>query len=133
MNPALVDALRAMYALSGSEAAGVLEPWLAQDFEFIPGGTSESTLQKTYIGRDGFLEFLEAQAAWTGATWWPQLDELLIGERWIVAVVFVTATRARDGRTVEFQIIHRWSVDGDVIVACRSFNDDQRRYDDFHT
>jgi hypothetical protein len=133
MNPALVAALRGMYASRGAEAAAILEPWLAAEFRFVPGGTSAGALQKDYLGPAGFLEFIEAQAAWTGDSWWPRLDELLVGERWIVGVVFVTAVRARDGRQEEFEIIHRWEVDGDLIVTFHSFNNDQRRYDDFHS
>lgn len=133
MNEALVDALRGMYASRGEEAAAILRPWLADDFTFVPGGTGAGELQRTYVGPDGFLEFINAQSAWTGDTWWPRLDELLVGERWAVGIIFVTATRARDGRTEEFQIIHRWAVDGDRLVAFQSFNNDQRRYDDFHS
>jgi len=33
---------------------------------------------------------------------------------------------------VQFEIIHRWTIDGDRITAFQSFNNDQRRYDAFH-
>lgn len=50
-----------------------------------------------HTGADGVLAFIEAQAEWTGDTWWPQLDELLEGAHWIIVVVFVDAVhRATD-------------------------------------
>jgi hypothetical protein len=133
MTNELIEALRAMYAGGGPAAANDLRPWLADDFTFIPGGSQASHLQRTYNGPDGFIEFVQAQAEWTGGTWWPRLDELLIGERWIVGVIFVDATRARDGLREQFQIIHRWEVAGDQLVSFQSFNNDQSRYDAFHS
>lgn len=130
--PELVDALRRMYASRGADAVDALRPHLSDGFTFVPGGTDRGRLQRAYVGAEGFLEFIEAQAAWTGDTWWPRLDELVVGDRWIIGVVFVDATRASDGAQAHFEIIHRWKIDGDRITAFQSFNNDQRRYDVFH-
>jgi ketosteroid isomerase-like protein len=131
-SPELVDALTRMYASRGAQAVDALRPHLSDDFTFVPGGTDRGQLQGEYLGADGFLAFIEAQAEWTGDTWWPRLNELVVGDRWIIGVVFVDATRASDGEQVQFQIIHRWKIDGDRITAFQSFNNDQRRYDAFH-
>ena len=130
--PELVDALTSMYASRGVEAVELLRPYLSDDFTFVPGGTDRGQLQGEYLGANGLLAFIEAQAKWTGNTWWPQLDELIVGTHWIIGVVFVDATRASDGEKVQFEIIHRWKIDGNRISAFQSFNNDQRRYDVFH-
>lgn len=133
VGPELVSALKRMYATRGREAVEILRPHLSENFTFVPGGTDRGQLQGLYLGVDGFLAFIEAQAQWTGDTWWPQLDELVVGAGWIIGVVFVEATRASDGERVQFEIIHRWKIDGDRISEFQSFNNDQQRYDDFHS
>ncbi|GGL91754.1 nuclear transport factor 2 family protein [Nakamurella endophytica] len=129
---ACIAALRRMYGARGQAGADHILPFLTDDFAFVPAGTDRSSLQEDYTGPAGFARFIRRQADWTDDTWWPVLDEMLVGERWVVAVVRVETTRT-DGTAGRFRILHRWQRRGGLFAAFRSFVDDQAAYDRFHT
>lgn len=127
-----VHALRAMYASRGDEAVAALEPVLSPDFVFHPAGRA-SELQGAYQGAEGMKDFLRRQSAWTADSWWPEVQDLTVGERHVIAVVEVRPRRASDDLEESFQILHRWRIQDGRITEFRSFVHDQERYDRFHS
>lgn len=124
-------ALRQLYATRGPAAVAALRPVLDPSFTFTPAGTDRSALQQTYVGADGFADFLARQAALTDDSWWPELQSILVDPESITAQVVARPTR-RDGLTAEFRIEHRWTRRADRLVAFHSRTAQQQEYDRFH-
>jgi ketosteroid isomerase-like protein len=128
--PEWVAAIRGWYAGRGPSAVDVLDPVLSPDFVWIPPGR-DNPLQAVYRGGDGMRRFLEAMGGWNQRAW-PELLDLVTGERYAVAIVEGAAKRARDGHEDRWQFLHRWRAEDGLITECRAFVDDQRRYDEFY-
>lgn len=126
-----VTALLTMYATSGPAAVDALRPVLDPSFTFTPAGTGASALQRTYVGPDGFAEFLARQAALTDHSWWPEVQSIHVEVQTITADV-VAHPRRRDGVRARFGIVHEWTRRGGRLVSFHSHTTQQREYDRFH-
>ncbi|GAA2008457.1 hypothetical protein JL107_15725 [Nakamurella flavida] len=124
-------ALRAMYDHPGPDAVDALRPVLDASFTFTPAGTSDSALQQTYVGAEGFTAFLERQAALTDDSWWPEVQTVRVGPE-VITVAVIARPRRRDGLRAEFGIVHRWTRRADTLVSFVSHTEQQQEYDRFH-
>lgn len=124
-------ALRALYATPGPGAVEALRPVLDPSFTFTPAGTADSALQRTYVGADGFGDFLARQAALTDGSWWPEVHGIRVDAD-AITVDVVARPRRLDGLVAEFGIVHRWTRRGGLLVAFDSHTAQQQEYDRFH-
>jgi ketosteroid isomerase-like protein len=100
----------------------------ADDFLFIPAG-KHNQLAGPRRGAREILRFTEQQMDLTGGTWIPRPYDILAGDDHVAVLVQVQAVR--DGRSVQFHLVHVWHIERGMATALHSYVDDQYVYDEF--
>ena len=120
--------VRDFYALFARGDATALTHRFAEDFVFVPAGRN-SPLAGPRRGPAEIFEFTRQQLEWTRGTWIPRPYDIAVGERHVVVLVTVTASRGTT--THEFRLVHVWRFEGGLARELRSYVDDQYAYDAF--
>jgi ketosteroid isomerase-like protein len=120
--------VRRFYELFAKAEMGSVAHLFAPDFVFVPAG-KHNLLAGARRGPEEILQFTEQQMALTDGTWVPRPYDVLAGDRHVSVLVTVTATR--NGRSVQFRLVHVWRIEDGVARELRSYVDDQYRYDEF--
>lgn len=124
-NEQLVRRFYELFAKAEMESVAHL---FAPDFLFVPAG-KHNVLAGVRRGPEEILQFTKQQMALTNDTWIPRPYDVLAGDRHVSVLVIVTATR--NGRSVQFRLVHVWRIEDGVARELRSYVDDQYRYDEF--
>jgi ketosteroid isomerase-like protein len=114
-----------LFARGDAERAAHL---FADDFLFIPAGKRAALAQPRRGSREIF-EFTRRQMEVTQGTWIPRPYDIVAGDRHVVVLVVVEATRGP--RRCTFRLVHVWTIVDDVARELHSYVDDQYLYDEF--
>lgn len=120
--------VRRFYELFANAEMESVAHLFAPDFVFVPAG-KHNVLAGVRRGPEEILQFTEQQMALTDDTWVPRPYDVLAGDLHVSVLVIVTATR--NGRSVQFRLVHVWRIEDGVARELRSYVDDQYRYDEF--
>ena len=113
-------------AVGRGDIAGLFALIASDAVWHVPGG---SPLAGSHRGHDAIRGFLGALRERSSGTMRVQLDELTVGERSVVALQRVTATREERSLDVSMCVVYR--VSNGLLVDARYYVDELAQYDAF--